>query len=157
MNFDKIFSDSFDTFKVFHDLDLSKVSLTNLKTPKSIWQILNHLIIWQQHQLNILKGIDAADINELETWLNETSATDHESLTNALKILHGQIQSIKLEITTLTIKSKHIEEKLKIIQDLSVHLSFHLGEIVLMMRQNGHFPMPTEMKLFLDDYKNGST
>jgi hypothetical protein len=49
----------------------------------------------------------------------------------------------------MTTKQKDIEQKLKIIQDLSIHLSFHLGEIVLIMRQNGHYPMPNEMKNFL--------
>ena len=38
---------------------------------------------------------------------------------------------------------------MKIIQDLTVHLSFHLGEVVLVLRQNGQYPMPSEMNAFL--------
>ena len=32
---------------------------------------------------------------------------------------------------------------------MSNHLSFHLGEIILMRRQCKTYPMPEEMKLFL--------
>ena len=44
-----------------------------------------------------------------------------------------------------------MKQKLKIVQTLSVHLSFHLGEIVLILRQNGHYPMPHEMQAFLSE------
>ena len=56
---------------------------------------------------------------------------------------------IKVELTKMTTGQKDIEQKLKIVQDLTVHLSFHLGEIILIMRQNGHYPMPSDMKTFL--------
>ncbi|MBK8634751.1 MAG: hypothetical protein IPN72_14765 [Saprospiraceae bacterium] len=56
---------------------------------------------------------------------------------------------VKAKLTKMTIEQKDIEQKLKIVQDLTVHLSFHLGEIVTIMRQNGHYPMPNEMKSFL--------
>jgi len=151
MTFDNVFSNSFDTFKVFDDINIEKASLTHTNTPKSIWQILNHLITWQEFQLNKLKGIEKQNINELDTWIKEKSVSDHKLLLENIKKFHNQIDQIKLLTNHLTTETKKIEEKLKIIQDLTVHLSFHIGEIILIMRQNGHYPMLNEMKMFLAD------
>lgn len=149
MTFDKIFSDSFDTFKVFDSMDVSKASLKTANTPKSIWQILNHLIVWQEFQLNRLKGFDPSAIDESGTWETTPLIHDQELLVQTVNVFNEQIEQLKAEARLLTIKSDNLEEKLKIVQDLSIHLSFHLGEMTLQMRQNGHYPMPGEMKEFL--------
>lgn len=52
-------------------------------------------------------------------------------------------------ISELDIADPHINQKLKLIQDLSVHLSFHLGEVILMRRMAGTYPLPHQMKDFL--------
>ncbi|RIJ34016.1 DinB family protein [Pontibacter oryzae] len=149
MTFDKIFSDSFDTFKVFDNMDVAKASHQAGNTPKSLWQILNHITVWQEFQLNKLKGLDSTDIEELDTWENDPVVRDQRLLQQTINTFNNQIEQIKNEIQTLSTESNDIEKKLKIVQDLSVHLSFHLGEMVLQMRQNGHYPMPSEMKEYL--------
>jgi hypothetical protein len=53
MKLDLLFADSFDTFKVFDKINTQQASLTN-NNSKSVWQILNHLIIWQDYQINKL-------------------------------------------------------------------------------------------------------
>ncbi len=149
MTFDKIFSDSLDTFKVFDDMDVSKASFQAVNTPKSIWQILNHLVVWQEYQLKKLRGLDATDIQELDTWRTAPVVRDQRLLQQIINTFNDQIEQIKNEIQALSTESCDIEKKLKIVQDISVHLSFHLGEMILQMRQNGHYPMPSEMKEFL--------
>lgn len=67
VNFNKIFADSFEDFKVFENLDASQASMSSSGAPNSIWQILNHLIIWQDYLLKNLKGIPTPDINEMNT------------------------------------------------------------------------------------------
>ena len=130
-------------------MDVAKASLQAVNTSKSIWQILNHLIVWQEFQLNKLQGLDSTDIEELDTWKTAPVVCDQGLLCQAINIFNSQIEQIKSEIQALSTESNDIEKKLKIVQDLSVHLSFHLGEMILQMRQNGHYPMPSEMKEFL--------
>ncbi|MDI6046249.1 hypothetical protein [Flavobacterium yafengii] len=149
MKLDKIFTDSFDTFKVFDKLDTQQASLTNYSSPNSVWQILNHLIIWQDYQIDKLCKIETKDINETDTWFTEKDVLDQRLLNDKIAKFENQIDKIKAELSKVTIEQKDIEQKLKIIQDLTIHLSFHLGEIVLIMRQNRHYPMPNEMKTFL--------
>jgi hypothetical protein len=42
-----------------------------------------------------------------------------------------------------------IQVKLNTIQEITNHLSFHVGEIILIRRQMRNFPLPGEMKKFL--------
>ncbi|TAH11066.1 MAG: hypothetical protein EAZ14_07010 [Runella slithyformis] len=149
MNIESLFSHSFDTFKVFNKLDIQQASLTNNNSPKSVWQILSHLIIWQDYQINHLCDITTENINEIDTWVSDRNISDQSILHDNLSKFEKQIERVKIELTKMTIEQKDIEQKLKIVQDLTVHLSFHLGEIVLLMRQNGHYPMPNEMADFL--------
>jgi len=150
MKLDSLFVDSFDTFKVFDKLDTQQASLTNNNSPKSVWQILNHLLIWQDYQIKKLCDNDTKDINEIDTWFAEKIIVDQGFLNDNIAKFEKQIKMVKAELTKITIEQKDIEQKLKIVQDLTIHLSFHLGEIVIIMRQNGHYPMPNEMKNFLN-------
>lgn len=145
----KIFIDSFDIFKVFDKLNIQQASLTNYNSPNSVWQILNHLIIWQDYQIEKLCNIDTKDINEIDTWLTEKEVSDQIILNEKIEKFEKQIVWIKTELNKMTIEQIDIEQKIKIIQDLTIHISFHLGEIVLILRQNGHYPMPNKMKYFL--------
>ena len=149
MKFENIFADSFDTFKVFVKLEIEQASLTNNNSPKSIWQILNHLIIWQDYQIEKLYDNNTEEINEIDTWFTEKNILSQSILNNKIEKFEKQIEKIKMELSKMTIEQKNIAKKVKIVQDLTVHLSFHLGEIVIIMRQNGHYPMPNEMKNFL--------
>ncbi|AIG30918.1 hypothetical protein IA01_10815 [Flavobacterium psychrophilum] len=150
MKFENIFANSFDTFKVFAKLEIQQASLTNNNSPKSIWQILNHLIIWQDYQIERLCENNPKEINEVDTWFAEKNIVDQSILNNKIDKFEKQIEKIKMEVNKMTIEQNNISEKLKIVQDLTVHQSFHLGEIVLIMRQNSHYPMPNEMKNFLN-------
>ncbi|MDO6389670.1 hypothetical protein Q4E40_06000 [Pontibacter sp. BT731] len=44
--FEAVFLDSFDTFKVFDHLTAQEIGRNLPMAPKTIWQILNHLIAW---------------------------------------------------------------------------------------------------------------
>lgn len=149
MKLSQIFIGSFDNFKVFNKLDTQQASLTNFNSPNSVWQILNHLIIWQEYQIDKLCKLETKDINEIDTWIIEKDVSNQEMLNEKIELFEKQIVKIKLELSKLSLEQTDIEQKLKIIQDLTIHLSFHLGEIILILRQNGHYPMPNEMKSFL--------
>ena len=149
MKLEFLFVDSFNTFKVFDKLDTQQASLANYNSPKSVWQILNHLIIWQDYQIKKLCDNDTKDISEIDTWFAETVIVNQSLLNEKIAKFEKQIEMIKEKLTKMTTDQNDIEQKLKIVQDLTVHLSFHLGEIIVIMRQNGHYPMPNEMQSFL--------
>ncbi|MFD0963892.1 hypothetical protein [Pseudofulvibacter geojedonensis] len=47
-----IFQNAFDTFKVFETITYKSFGVVIEGHSKSIWQILNHIIIWQSFQIN---------------------------------------------------------------------------------------------------------
>jgi hypothetical protein len=88
-------------------------------------------------------------VSEMETWIEAEMPTDQNNIDNAVSTFNTQLHPIKTILPTFSLEQTDIEFKLKKIQDMSNHLSFHLGEIILMRRQCKTYPMPEEMKLFL--------
>ena len=149
--FETLFADSFDTFKVFDNLTLSEISDTPTNSPKTIWQILNHLITWQNYQLTQLKNIQQhIELDEEATWIDDQNPSDQQGLNSALVTFKNQQQQLADEISAFESNDLYINQKLKIVQDLSVHLSFHVGEVILMRRMAGTYPLPHQMKDFLN-------
>ena len=147
--FQILFQDAFDTFKVFHAITQSETGCAIPKAPKTIWQILNHLIAWQEYQLGLLHWVESVILNEESTWIIQLKTDSQDELEKAVLKFDSQIQQIKNEVINLNSADLLIFTKLKVLQDLSVHLSFHIGEIILMRRMMGTYPLPQEMKEFL--------
>lgn len=148
MNYKNIFENSFDTFKVLETLSVEKVNKIVNGMPQTIWQILNHLSIWQAYQINLLDGLCSSvtdEFNERATWIDEKQVKNSEELDRTINLLTTQIGWVKHFIKTLGIN----ESDLKIIHEMSMHLSFHLGELILILRINGDYPLPHKMKAFL--------
>jgi hypothetical protein len=150
IDFKTLFQNSFDTFKVFENLNVNETGNTPANAPKTIWQILNHLIAWQGHQLKQIKNIEQViDIDEEATWVSASNAAAQDGLNNSVSLFKKQLSQLKSETEKFNIDDKDIVRKLKLTQDLSVHLSFHVGEVILMRRMEGTYPLPHEMKAFL--------
>ncbi|GAB3507932.1 hypothetical protein [Emticicia fontis] len=152
MNIDlsKIFNGAFDTFKVFNQLNVKQASETLGNTPKSVWQILNHLIVWQAYQIKLLKGEATKHISELDTWSCGKQIGDQSQLDKIITLFSTQIEEIKNELTKSISGIENIENRIKLFQELASHLSFHLGEIILIRRQLKNYPLPHEMTAFLN-------
>jgi hypothetical protein len=147
--FQTLFAGSFDTFKVFDDITLSDVNATPTNSPKTIWQVLNHLIKWQAYQMEQIKNMKQAIVlNEDETWIDEQQPNCQDGLDKALNTFKDQQQALAKELSAFDEEDSLINHKLKIVQDLSVHLSFHVGEVILMRRMAGTYPLPHQMKAF---------
>lgn len=151
MDINQLFKDSFDTFKAFDNLTIEQASQTSDNTPKTVWQILNHLTIWQDYQLRLLRNeFENVDINEIDTWTAGQSVKNQRILDEKVNEFKGQIDSIKSEINHLNKAVGLHEIKIKIIQDMTLHLSFHLGEIISLRRSHRNYPWPNEMAEFLN-------
>ena len=149
-HFKTLFQNSFDTFKAFENLNVNETGNTPANAPKTIWQILNHLIAWQGHQLKQIKNIEQViDIDEEATWVSASNAATQNELNNSVSLFKKQLSQLESETESFNIDDKDIVRKLKLAQDLSVHLSFHVGEVILMRRMAGTYPLPHETNAFL--------
>lgn len=149
-NFNYIFKDAFDTFKVFETITIEVSGILTESHSKTIWQTLNHLIIWRTHLIQKLTNIELdTHFNESKSWLIQSKPNNKKQWDSKLNEFNLQSVKIKTLINSLNFSDSNLEEKLKLILDSSTHLSFHLGEIILIARQKNKYPQPSEMKEFL--------
>jgi hypothetical protein len=65
----RLFEPAFATFKVFDNLTVASSSWEQPAFPASIWQILQHLLAWQAHQLAQLPGtVPAEAFDKKRSW-----------------------------------------------------------------------------------------
>ena len=149
-DFGYVFGSALDTFKAFDDLTVANSGDHGPAFPTSTWQILNHLVAWQAYQLSQLRGeAPSRPISETDTWHGEKTPPSEAVLRATVEAFKNQLAAIGSEVSRLPATGNALADKLKIVQELSVHLSFHLGEVVLMRRVQGSYPLPHQMKAFL--------
>lgn len=150
LNFNYIFKNAFDTFKVFDTIPFEISGDVSEGYSKTIWETLNHLIVWREFQIQKLTNVDAAiDFDESESWISESKPNNLNEWNIKISAFKNQAKLIDNLIENLDSSDLQLEEKLKLIQDSSTHLSFHLGEIIVIARQKNKYPQPSEMNEFL--------
>lgn len=152
LNFNFIFENAFDTFKAFETIPFEISGILIEGHSKTIWQTLNHLIIWREFQIEKLKNINSEiDFNESESWISKSKPMNLNEWKLKTEKFKNQTKQIEKIILNLDLADLKLEKKLKLIQESSTHLSFHLGEIILIARQKNKYPKPEEMNDFLNE------
>ena len=150
LNFKFIFQNAFDSFKVFETIPIEISGILIEGHSKTIWQTLNHLIKWRDFQILKIADLEKkSDFIESESWITELEPNNPNDWKKKISIFKSQSEQIENQIKNLDLSDLRLEEKLKLIQDSSTHLSFHLGEIILIARQKNKYPQPNEMNEFL--------
>jgi hypothetical protein len=102
--------------------------------------------------LNQLRGeATGRPVGETDTWTGEKAPKNEAVLREAVELFKNQLTAIKSQVTCSSVTQGELVNKLSIIQEISLHLSFHLGEVVLMRRMKGSYPMPHQMQAFLQE------
>ncbi|OGX82077.1 DinB family protein [Hymenobacter coccineus] len=145
-----LFAQAFDTFKAFDNLTVSSSGAEQQAFPTTIWQILQHLLVWQTHQLAQLQGIAAAEgFDETRSWDMARVPSSEAALQAAVTQFQQQLVELQTWASGAKGDAQQVLTQGVILQDVALHLSFHLGEVVLMRRLQGSYPLPTHMREFL--------
>lgn len=146
----RLFDQAFDTFKAFDDLTVENSSVEQVAFPTSIWQILHHLLEWQTHQLGQLQGTASADaFDETQSWTVARAPISEAALQAAVKQFKQQLVELRTWASEAQGDASQILTQGLVLQSVALHLSFHLGEVVLMRRLQGSYPLPAHMAAFL--------
>jgi uncharacterized damage-inducible protein DinB len=146
----RLFAQAFDTFKAFDDLTLKSSSAEQQAFPTTIWQILQHLLAWQAHQLAQLHGTAlAGSFDEKQSWTTERLPPSQAALQAAVAQFKQQLTQLQTQASQATGDAPEVLERGLILQEVALHLSFHLGEVVLIRRLQGSYPLPAHMQEFL--------
>ena len=151
LNFKYIFQNAFDSFKVFETIPIEISGILVEGHSKTIWQTLNHLLKWREFQIQKLINFNIkVGFNESESWLADLKPNNQNEWKRKIGEFKKQAAQIENQIENLDYLDLELEQKLKLIIDSSTHLSFHLGEIILIARQKNKYPKPHEMNEFLN-------
>jgi hypothetical protein len=146
----RLFEQAFDTFKAFDGLTVANSSAGQEAFPASIWQILQHLLVWQAHQLAHLRGeVPAESFAEAHSWSAERAAPSQEAVDAAVTQFKQGLVQLQAQANQAEREAEQVLEQGLVMQDFALHLAFHLGEVVLMRRLQGTYPWPAQMPEFL--------
>jgi hypothetical protein len=145
-----LFAQAFDTFKAFDNLTVGSSSAEQQAFPASIWQILQHLLAWQAHQLAHLQGMTSVEtFDEKRSWDAVRIPPSEAALQAAITQFKHQLFELQSWASEAKGSAQQVVAQALILQEVALHLSFHLGEVVLMRRLQGSYPLPAHMQEFL--------
>ncbi|RZK32126.1 MAG: hypothetical protein EOO63_02290 [Hymenobacter sp.] len=146
----RLFEQAFDTFKAFDNLTVVNSSAEQQAFPASIWQILQHLLAWQTHQLAQLRGeVRVGSFEEKRSWDAQRVPPSEAALQGAVTQFKHQLTQLQTWASQAKGDEQAILEQGLVLQEFALHLSFHLGEVVLIRRLQGSYPLPAHMQEFL--------
>lgn len=117
---------TFETFQAFDDLTVATSSSGQEAFPVSIWQILQHLLAWQAHQLTQLRsGTLAQAFDEQSSWNSERVPPNPAALQAAVTQFKQQLVELKNHANQAQGELLLVLEQ--VLQAAALHLFFHLG------------------------------
>ena len=126
-------------------LDISGKKVIN--TPYTIWQLLTHLNYWQVKFLQKLEGREVSfSINWEDGWEESLNAANQEILDRKIINLLGSIEKatdILLSECDKIEPHKYYQDKFDVLQAMASHISYHLGELIILRRMFGEWNAPT--------------
>lgn len=145
----RLFEQAFATFKAFDDLTVATSSLEQQAYPATIWQVLQHLLVWQAHELAQLQGTAPAEpFDEERSWGAERVPPSNAALQAAVAQFKQQLVQLQTHANQVKGEAQAVLEQGLILQAAALHLAFHLGKVVLIRRLQGSYPLPAQMQEF---------
>lgn len=128
-------------------LDEKTAGAKGLNTPHTVWQLLKHLNYWNKWFLNLLEtGEGAPPKTASEGWVEEFSPANENELSNEIELFAKYLEKAKSHLNNSEMmnapKGKY-KSGCHVIQGMSNHVSYHVGEIVFLRRILGAWPPPS--------------
>ena len=113
--------------------------------PHSIFQILNHIVYWQEWGTKWLDGESpAVPTHASGSWPGDVAPSDAKEWQQAVRAFRNGLAKLKRrshEAGLLALRGKH--KKMGSLQAIASHNSYHAGQIVLLRQMLGAWPPPS--------------
>lgn len=132
---------------ILEDLDWQLAGQRVTGSPHTIWQILNHLIYWQDFSLQLLNGEEPSiPDHAVDSWPGGDQPTDaaewEEGVQNFLAGTQKAIQDASTD-AELEVPFRPGRSRDEVLGMVIGHNSYHLGQIVLLRQMLGSWPPPS--------------
>ncbi|ELR70348.1 hypothetical protein C900_04033 [Fulvivirga imtechensis AK7] len=115
-------------------------------SPYTIWQQIEHINFWQERYIGHIKGQTLPKISDLEEgWPGEDAPSGKAELDAAISSLAAGIAEVRTMLSRgAEIKyPSNYNSGYDVITSMAMHLSYHLGQIMIMRRILGDYPPPS--------------
>jgi len=134
--------------KALENLRLNVTGRKILNAPYTIWQLMKHVNYWQRKFINRLVGNEDVLLvcNWQEGWEDELNAANQLEVDQEVTLLLESIEKAKVLLerqNDTTVIDDSYGCKHDVVQAMASHLSYHLGEIILLRRIFGSWQQPS--------------
>ena len=117
-------------------------------SPHTIWQLLKHLNYWQDRLISRIEGMKVLPAKTSDDgWKFEQAPADEGAYRQELgKLLTGinyMTQTLLPQMHALKGPKGDFPHGFAVIQSMASHVSYHVGEVVLLRRMLGLWPPPS--------------
>lgn len=136
-----------DPLEVFEGLQWETAGEKPENCLYSVWQLLNHMIFWQDYYLAFLKGrVPNHPENDKVSWPHETTPSTETEWSDAfLRFSEGLKEAENEAKKDLMERKDPILERTRgdILATLMAHNSYHTGQVALIRQLIGAWPPPS--------------
>lgn len=131
--------------KVLEDLNIETAGKEINNSPHTIWQILKHINYWQYKFISYIKDESTPrSLTAKEGWSFPSSPANNEELEREIKIFSHSLEVMEnLNERGLNDKAQRYKTGYDVLQAMASHISYHIGEIVILRRIIGSWPPPS--------------
>ncbi|GIN84926.1 hypothetical protein J6TS2_13120 [Heyndrickxia sporothermodurans] len=136
-----------DPLEVFEGLQWDMAGVKPTNCPYSVWQILNHMIFWQDFYLTYLKGrVPNHPEHDEDSWPDETGPSNEtewgDTVFQFSKGLKEAENEAKKDLKEM--KDAGLERtRGDLLATLMAHNSYHTGQVALIRQLIGAWPPPS--------------
>jgi hypothetical protein len=130
---------------VLEDLTVEVAGKEIENSPYTIWQILKHMNYWQVKFVSYLKDDSTPPaLTAKEGWNFSLSLGSEQELSNEIKKFNYSMEVMQnLNEQELNNKAQNYKTGYHVLQAMASHISYHIGEIVILRRISGNWPPPS--------------
>lgn len=130
--------------KVLDGLDRERAGVRPEGAPHSVFQIVNHLVFWQDHALAWLAGEKPpTPAHDAESWPGPECPTDGAAWEGAAARFAAGLERLRRHASEDDLAARRgTKTVLYVLQIVAAHNSYHLGQVVLLRQQLGAWPPP---------------
>lgn len=112
----------------------------------SIWQIVDHMIYWQEFSLALLRNENPQTPDHASnSWTENVCPTDENEWNNAANTFLAGIHTVEgfMDDLEQPVTAREGRSRAEVIGMLVGHNSYHLGQVVLLRQLLGAWPPPS--------------
>jgi len=130
--------------KVLDGLDWERAGARPEDSPHSAFQIVNHLVFWQDHALAWLAGEKPpTPAHDAESWPGPERPADPAAWEDAPARFAADLERLRRHAAEDDLAARRGPKTvLYILQIVAAHNSYHFGQVVLLRQQLGAWPPP---------------